>query len=140
MNMVMQRNRGFSLLEIMVVVAILGLLAGIAVPIYNNYTQSARATECANEVSAIQLAEEEFFLVNNTYFSGANVAAIAAASAGVYIPNPVVLTTASVCTYTVTPGGGGIATQYAINAIPSATGPLAGTNLNMNTCNYTPCP
>ena len=66
MNMVMQRNRGFSLLEIMVVVAILGVLAGIAVPIYSSYTQSARATECANEVSAIQLAEEEFFLVNNT--------------------------------------------------------------------------
>ena len=135
-----QKNKGFTLIEILVAVAILGVVASIAIPLYRGYTDSARATECANEVAAIRLAEEEFFLVNNTYFEGNDAAAIATASAGVYIPSPIALTAASLCDYDIDPGPSGIGTQYAINATPRAGNALAGTGLNLNTCNYAPCP
>lgn len=133
-------TKGFSLLELMVVVAILGVVAGIAVPTYNSYTESARATECANEVAALRLAEEEFFLVNNTFFAGATGVLLQAASTGVYNPSPAVIAGTSLCTFSVAAGPAGIGTQYAINAIPRAGGALAGSGLNIDTCNYTPCP
>ena len=134
----MARNntKGFSLIELMVTVAILAILAGIAIPIYRNYTVSARATECANEVAALRLAEEEFFLINNTYFLGANVANLVANSAGVYTPSPTALAGTSVCTYSAAAGPAGIATQYTINAIPRAGGALAGEGINIVAQNF----
>ena len=134
------KSKGFSLLEIMVVVAILGVVAGIAAPIYSGYTESARATECANEVAALRLAEEEFFLVNNTYFAGTNAVALQLASTGVYVATPTYVAGTSVCTVSVAAGPAGIGTQYAINAIPRAGGTLATSGLNLDTFNYTPCP
>jgi len=134
--MTYKKPKGFSLLEVMVVVAILGVVAGIAAPIYNGYVESARATECANEVAALRLAEEEFFLVNNTYFAGATGALLQAASTGVYIASPTVLAGTSVCTISVAAGPAGIGTQYIITAIPRVGGPLDGSGLNLVTQNF----
>ena len=69
-----QQNNGFTLIELMIVIAIIATLAGIAIPIYRGYKQTAQATECGNEVAALRLAEEEFFLVNNSYFEGGSAA------------------------------------------------------------------
>ncbi len=138
--MMKNRTGGFTLIEILIAMAILAVLAGIAIPIYRNYTESARATECANEVHAIKLAEAEFFLVNNTYFDGTDATALKKNSFGVYLPSSNATAGTSVCTYKVTAGPAGIATQYAINAVPRTGGALDGTTLNMNSCNYSPCP
>jgi len=135
-----RHDKGFTLIELMIVVAILATLAAIAVPIYRGYTESARATECANEVAGIRLAEEEYFLVNNMYFAGLDAPALQIASAGVYIPSPNAQAGTSVCKYKVSPGTAGIATQFAINAIPRAGGALKNSTLNLNSCNYSPCP
>lgn len=59
---------GVTLFELMVAVAIIAVLAGIAIPLYTGYIQSGYKTECKNEVSAIKLAEEEYYLKNNAYF------------------------------------------------------------------------
>ena len=60
--------RGFTLIELMVTVAILAVLAAIAIPAYNNYIATSRNTEGWNNLAAIKLAQEEYFLENNRYF------------------------------------------------------------------------
>lgn len=67
---------GFTLIELMITVAILGVIAGIAIPSYNGYIITARMAEADNNLSALRLAQEEFFLENNRYFVGANTGAI----------------------------------------------------------------
>ena len=59
---------GFTLIELMIALAIIGVLVSFAIPAYNGYIRSARIAECANEVTAIGLAQKQYYLENNRYF------------------------------------------------------------------------
>ena len=62
-----ERAQGFSLVELMVVIAIVALLSSIAVGAYRNYVMRATRTEARMALLAIQVAQEKFFLQNNQY-------------------------------------------------------------------------
>jgi prepilin-type N-terminal cleavage/methylation domain-containing protein len=51
-----RNNKGFTLVEILVVVIIVAILAAIAVPVYLRYVEKARATEAQSAISAIRTA------------------------------------------------------------------------------------
>ncbi|WP_429192925.1 pilin [Aeromonas salmonicida] len=54
----MKKQSGFTLIELMIVVAIVAILAAIALPAYQNYTKKAKMTELVSAVSGQKLAIE----------------------------------------------------------------------------------
>jgi type IV pilus assembly protein PilE len=59
--------RGFSLIELMVVLAVFAILSTIAVGSYRRYSLRATRTEGRLALLAIQVAQEKYFLQNNSY-------------------------------------------------------------------------
>ena len=82
----MTHQKGFTLIELMVTVAILAIIASIAIPAYNGYIRTARNTEAAQDLASLRIAQEEFFAENNTYFLGADAGAIRTASGLIWQP------------------------------------------------------
>jgi type IV pilus assembly protein PilE len=61
------RQRAFTLIELMIVVAIGAILAAIAVPAYNDYILRARLVDGTNALAAMQGQMERYFQDNRTY-------------------------------------------------------------------------
>jgi len=97
-----QKQHGFTLVELMTTVAILAVVTSIAIPAYRGYITTSHKTECQNEVAAIRLAEEEYFLDNNAYFPGGDVTTLQKNSVSIYQPSSTALSTKSECDYSVT--------------------------------------
>ncbi len=57
----MRKQQGFTLIELMIVVAIIGILAAIAIPAYQDYTIRAQVSEGLNLTAACKAAVTEFF-------------------------------------------------------------------------------
>lgn len=106
-----QVQKGFTLIELMIVVAIIGILAAVAVPAYQNYTIKARYTEVVNAAAPFKTAIE--LCINNgpcNVAGAVNVPATGAARAasGVGVPNDIAAASGIVGTVVVTPGTGAI--------------------------------
>ena len=67
----MQRRdqRGFTLMELMVVIVIVAILAAVAVPLYINYVKDARRTEAKGAIAAIISAQQVHYQ-NKGFYTG----------------------------------------------------------------------
>ena len=60
-------QKGFTLIELMIVVAIIGILAAIAIPAYQDYTIRAQVTEGLNLADGVKVAVADYYTQNGKY-------------------------------------------------------------------------
>jgi type IV pilus assembly protein PilA len=60
----LKREKGFTLMELMVVIVIVAILAAVAVPLYVNYVKDAQRTEAKAAIGAVITAEQTYFQLN----------------------------------------------------------------------------
>ncbi|HEX6267539.1 MAG TPA: type IV pilin protein [Burkholderiales bacterium] len=63
----MRRAGGFTLMELMITVAIVAILAAVALPSYTNYVQRGKITEAVSTLSELRLRAEKYFADNRSY-------------------------------------------------------------------------
>ncbi|MDX1411394.1 MAG: prepilin-type N-terminal cleavage/methylation domain-containing protein, partial [Nitrospirales bacterium] len=68
----LDRQKGFSLTELMIVVAIIGILATIAIPSFMSYQAKTKQVEAKNNLVAIHTGEVAYFAENNGYVDDFN--------------------------------------------------------------------
>jgi len=97
-------QQGFTLIELMIVVAIIGILAAIAIPAYQDYTQRSQMGEAFVLSAGAQTAIAEFAQSNGAYPTAAEITAMGLAATGKYSALAV---TADTGVITVTMGAAG---------------------------------
>jgi type IV pilus assembly protein PilA len=118
-------QKGFTLIELMIVIAIIGILAAIAIPAYQNYTIRSQVTEGLSLAAGWKTTISEYFAQNGSFPSCASVtggagciavsSSAAGATSGKYVSNVTVV------------AGGQIVITYA--------GPQANAKLNIGASN-----
>lgn len=85
-----QIQKGFTLIELMIVVAIIGILAAVAIPAYQDYTVRAKVSEGVGMGAAAKSAVSEFRLGQNRWPSDNQTAGIATTISSKYVRGVVV--------------------------------------------------
>jgi type IV pilus assembly protein PilA len=76
----MKKQQGFTLIELMIVVAIIGILAAIAIPAYQDYTIRAQVSEGLNLSGGAKAAVSEYTMDRGTFPSTNNEAGLSAST------------------------------------------------------------
>ena len=105
-----RRTRGFTLIEVMITVAVIALLASVALPTYTEYIRRSKLVEATASLSDMRVRLEQYFLDARQYPTACIAPAAGPASSGnIYLPSMskyfTVTCTLTTTTYTVTATG-----------------------------------
>ena len=135
----MKAQKGFTLIELMVTVAIIGILASIAVPAYTDYVTRGKLAEASSELATMRVKLEQFFQDNRTYSGACAANTVATLPVGKYFTYACSNLAASTFTVTATgvtaEGAGGF--SYTIdqdNTKTTASVPTGWSLPSPNTC------
>jgi len=117
----MKQQKGFTLIELMIVIAIIGILAAIAIPAYQDYTVRTKISEGLNLAGAAKLAVAETYDSEGRFVTAAN------ASYGLPVNTSITGEYVSAVTVLDAPSSGSVVITY--KAIGSQV--LAGSTLTM---------
>ena len=121
--------RGFTLIELMVVVAIVAVLAGIAIPAYNKSVMKSNRATAKTALLDLAAREEKFYSLTNSYSSSPTD--LYGAGATVTFPMNAPLSGQALyqikfnSAYPITTASGSTPATYAIEAVPISGGPQA---------------
>jgi type IV pilus assembly protein PilA len=80
-----QTQKGFTLIELMIVVAIIGILAAVAIPAYTDYTARAKVTEAVGALAAAKTSVSEYYISQGSMPADATEAGINTGALGDYV-------------------------------------------------------
>ncbi len=109
----MKTKRGFTLIELMIVVVVIALLMAVALPSYTSYVTRGKLVEATSALSDGRVKMEQFFQDNRTYTAGP---APAATDHFTFVPSNL-----SNTTYTITATGKGNLSAYSYTINESNT-------------------
>ena len=69
MKRILNNKKGFTLIELMIVVAIIGILSAVAIPNFINFRYKAKSAEAKANLGAIRTCEEAYMAENETYYA-----------------------------------------------------------------------
>lgn len=99
------RNRGFTLLELMIVVAIVAILAAIAYPSYQNYVLRTRRADGKEFMMRVAAAQERYYTNLNRYAAMADLGLGTTSERGYYTVSVTLANSNQTYTLTATPSG-----------------------------------
>jgi type IV pilus assembly protein PilA len=110
-KMTNKAQKGFTLIELMIVVAIIGILAAVALPAYQDYTARAQASEALVISQGAKVAISEYYQTNGAYPTAATTPKAADLSVSGTYSDVAVAVTTGVITVTMKSTGVGAALQ-----------------------------
>jgi prepilin-type N-terminal cleavage/methylation domain-containing protein len=115
--MTLDRCRGFTLVEVMVVIVILGVMAALAVPSYRSTVEVARGNEAKTNLNIIHMGEKLYYLNNGSYW-GPGATTVAAVNSGLNVDMSAVYYT----TVSVTGAAGNYTARFTRNNVAGGSG------------------